>query len=153
MANHSRPTRDDIRNLCFEIPITLPGKIHVISGREHQRIPRDRKGNQRKTLDVPSCGSSQAWRSRPLADIPRAVQSAAHMKVIDLRAKKTSQWKSLLCRRYTPNEKLVAQVSTILSEVRQRGDGALIGFARQFDRVDFTPADLIVSEPEIQAAT
>src|ERR1700726_4664272 len=75
------------------------------------------------------------------------------MKVIDLRAKKTSQWKSLLCRRYTPNEKLVAQVSTILSEVRQRGDGALIGFARQFDRVDFTPADLIVSEPEIQAAT
>lgn len=75
------------------------------------------------------------------------------MKVIDLRAKEPNQWQSLLCRRYTPNEKLVDQVSTILSEVRQRGDGALIGFARQFDRVDFTPADLMVSEPEIQTAT
>ena len=74
------------------------------------------------------------------------------MKVIDLRAEQTRQWQSPLCRRYTPEEKLISQVSTILSEVRQRGDQALIEFARQFDRVDFTPHELAVSEPEIRIA-
>ena len=64
------------------------------------------------------------------------------MKVIDLRAQQTGQWQSLLCRRYTPNEKLIGEVSTILSEVRQHGDQALVEFARQFDHVDFTPQDL-----------
>ena len=74
------------------------------------------------------------------------------MKVIDLRAQQTSQWRSLLCRRYTPDAKLSSQVSTILSEVRQRGDHALIEFARSFDRADFTPQDLTVSGSEIQTA-
>ncbi len=74
------------------------------------------------------------------------------MKVIDLRAEQTSEWRNLLCRRYTPDEKLISQVSTILSQVRQRGDNALIEFARQFDHVDLTPRDLIVSEAEIQTA-
>ena len=64
------------------------------------------------------------------------------MKVIDLRAEQATQWQSILTRRYTPDEKLIHQVSTILSEVRQRGDHALIEFARQFDHVDFTPQDL-----------
>ena len=75
------------------------------------------------------------------------------MKVIDLRAEQAAQWRSILSRRYIPGEKLINQVSAILSEVRQRGDQALIEFARQFDRVDFTPQDLIVSEPEIRTAT
>jgi histidinol dehydrogenase len=74
------------------------------------------------------------------------------MKVIDLRAEQAAQWRSILSRRYTPDEKLIHQVSAILSEVRQRGDHALIEFARQFDQVDLTPQDLAVSEPEIGIA-
>jgi histidinol dehydrogenase len=75
------------------------------------------------------------------------------MKFIDLRDDQTSQWRSLLCRRYAPDEKLISQVSAILAEVRQRGDQALVEFARRFDHVDFTPQDLTVREPEIQTAT
>jgi histidinol dehydrogenase len=74
------------------------------------------------------------------------------MKVIDLRAEQATQWRSILSRRYTPDEKLIHQVSTILSDVRQRGDRALIEFARKFDHVDFTSQDLTVSEPEIRTA-
>jgi histidinol dehydrogenase len=74
------------------------------------------------------------------------------MKVIDLRAEEPRQWRSLLCRKYTPKEKLINQVSTILSEVRHRGDEALIEFARRFDSVEFTPPELAVSEAEIQVA-
>jgi histidinol dehydrogenase len=74
------------------------------------------------------------------------------MKVIDLRAEQTRQWRSLLCRKYAPEEKLINQVSTILSEVRQRGDQALIEFARRFDSVEFTPPELAVSEAETQVA-
>jgi histidinol dehydrogenase len=70
------------------------------------------------------------------------------MKVIDLRAEQPRQWRSLLCRKYTPEEKLINQVSTILSEVRHRGDEALIEFARRFDSVEFTPPELAVSEAE-----
>jgi len=81
------------------------------------------------------------------------VQSAARMKVIDLRTEPASQWRRLLCRRYMPDEKLIRLVSTILSEVRQQGDHALIEFARRFDHVDFTSQDLTVSAPEIQTAT
>ena len=74
------------------------------------------------------------------------------MKVIDLRAEQTRQWRSLLCRKYTPEEKLINQVSTILSEVRHRGDEALIEFARRFDSVEFTPPELAVSEAETKVA-
>ena len=74
------------------------------------------------------------------------------MKVIDLRAEQPRQWRSLLCRKYTPEEKLINQVSTILSEVRHRGDEALIEFARRFDSVEFTPPELAVSEAETEVA-
>jgi histidinol dehydrogenase len=75
------------------------------------------------------------------------------MKIIDLRAEQTCQWRSLLCRKYNPNEKLISLVANIVSEVRQRGDRALIEFAQRFDQVDFTSQDLTVSEHEIQTAT
>jgi histidinol dehydrogenase len=74
------------------------------------------------------------------------------MKAIDLRAEQTSEWRSALCRRYSPDEKLVDQVSTILSEVRKRGDRALVEFARRFDHVELAPQDLPVLKPEIQSA-
>jgi histidinol dehydrogenase len=75
------------------------------------------------------------------------------MKVIDLRDEKTSQWRSLLSRRYTPDENLISEVSAILSDVRKRGDQALIEFALRFDHADFSPQDLVVSENEIETAT
>src|ERR1700722_2187228 len=74
------------------------------------------------------------------------------MKFIDLREDQTAQWRSLLCRRYTPDERLINQVSTILSEVRQRGDQALIEFARRFDHVDLSRQDLTVRDLEIRTA-
>jgi histidinol dehydrogenase len=74
------------------------------------------------------------------------------MKVIDLRDDRTGQWKSLLSRRYTPDAKLVGQVSTILSEVELRGDQALVEFARRFDHADFTPGELAVTEAELESA-
>jgi histidinol dehydrogenase len=75
------------------------------------------------------------------------------MKVIDLRAEQNCQWRSLLCRKYNPDEGLISLVANIISEVRQRGDRALIEFAQRFDQVDFTSQDLTVSEYEIQTAT
>jgi histidinol dehydrogenase len=74
------------------------------------------------------------------------------MKIIDLRAGQTSQWQSLLNRSYTPDEKLVSQVSLILSEVQRRGDHALIEFSRRFDHAEFGPNELKVSESEIEVA-
>ncbi len=74
------------------------------------------------------------------------------MKTFDLRLEQDCQWRSLLSRRYSPEEKLVNQVSSILSEVRQRGDQALIDLARRFDHVDFVPQELAVSASEIQTA-
>jgi histidinol dehydrogenase len=75
------------------------------------------------------------------------------MKVIDLRTEQNISSISQLSRRYAPDEKLIGQVSSILSDVRQGGDLALIGFARRFDRVEFTPSELAVSELEIETAT
>jgi histidinol dehydrogenase len=74
------------------------------------------------------------------------------MKVIDLRDERPSQWRNLLCRRYTPEENLIGQVSTILAEVRLHGDQALIKFAEQFDHVELTSHELRVSEQEMQTA-
>jgi len=95
---------------------------------------------------------SRSYRHRSLANLLRAVQSAARMKVIDLHDDKTGQWKSLLSRRYTPEAKLVSEVSTILSEVKLRGDQALVEFARRFDHTDLSPQELAVTETEMQTA-
>jgi histidinol dehydrogenase len=48
---------------------------------------------------------------------------------------------------------LISLVANIISEVRQRGDRALIEFAQRFDHVDFTSQELTVSEHEIDTAT
>jgi histidinol dehydrogenase len=74
------------------------------------------------------------------------------MKVIDLHEDQAGQWKSLLSRRYTPDAKLVSQVSTILSDVQLRGDQALVEFAQRFDHADFNPQELAVTEAEMQTA-
>ena len=91
-------------------------------------------------------------RHRPLADPLRAVQSAARMKVIDLRDDQAGQWKSLFSRRYAPEAKVVSQVSAILSEVQLRGDLALVEYTRRFDHADLSPQELAVTEAEIETA-
>jgi histidinol dehydrogenase len=43
-------------------------------------------------------------------------------------------------------------VAKILSEVRERGDAALMDYTRRFDAPDFAVEDMIVREPEFEAA-
>jgi histidinol dehydrogenase len=80
------------------------------------------------------------------------VQSAALMKIMDLRNDAAKEWKRILSRHYSPEQKLVDQVAAILSEVKQNGDIALIDYAKRFDRVQFEPSDLRVSEEELESA-
>jgi histidinol dehydrogenase len=75
------------------------------------------------------------------------------MKVIDLRADQDPSSIRQLSRKYIPDENLISQVSAILSDVRRRGDLALIDYARRFDRAELTPKELAVSELEIETAT
>jgi histidinol dehydrogenase len=75
------------------------------------------------------------------------------MKVIDLRAEQNPSYIHQLSRKYTPDENLVSQVAAVLSDVRHRGDLALIDYARRFDHAAFTPQELAVSELEIETAT
>ena len=74
------------------------------------------------------------------------------MKVIDLRADQDPSSIRQLSRKYIPDENLISQVSAILSDVRHRGDLALIDCAKRFDRAEFTPKELAVSELEIETA-
>jgi histidinol dehydrogenase len=75
------------------------------------------------------------------------------MKVIDLRAEQALSSIRQLSRKYIPDENLISQVFAILSDVRHRGDLALIDYARRFDRAEFSPKEFAVSELEIETAT
>jgi histidinol dehydrogenase len=75
------------------------------------------------------------------------------MKVFDLRADQSAQSESILSRRYFPDPKITNQVATILAEVRNRRDAALIEFTERFDKVALQPAELAVTEKEIEVAT
>ena len=74
------------------------------------------------------------------------------MKVIDLRTEQSISSINQLSRRYAPDEKLVSQVSSILSDVRQRGDFALIDLSRRFDHAEITADELAVSNLELETA-
>ena len=88
-----------------------------------------------------------------LAEFSHSVQSAARMKIYDLRADQSAQSESILSRRYFPNPKITNQVATILAGVRHRRDAALIEFTERFDKATFQPAELSVTEKEIESAT
>jgi histidinol dehydrogenase len=75
------------------------------------------------------------------------------MKVIDLRAEQDPSCIRQFSRKYTPDEDLVNRVASIISDVRHRGDLALIDYAKRFDRAEFTSGELAVSKLEIQTAT
>ncbi|MBV8961585.1 MAG: histidinol dehydrogenase, partial [Hyphomicrobiales bacterium] len=49
-------------------------------------------------------------------------------------------------------EDIEAVVATILRDIAERGDEALIEYSRRFDKVELSPATLRVSEDEIEAA-
>jgi histidinol dehydrogenase len=74
------------------------------------------------------------------------------MKVLDLRADMSAQLKQALGRRYLPDPSITSQVATILAKVRQHRDDALVEFAERFDRVRLQPAELTVTEEEIERA-
>ena len=74
------------------------------------------------------------------------------MKVFDLRADLSAQSEGILGRRYFPDPNITSQVATILAEVRQRRDDALIEFAERFDRAALRPAELAVTQEEIERA-
>lgn len=74
------------------------------------------------------------------------------MKVIDLRSKRFEEWKHLLNRRYLPAPELIQQVASILADVRQKGDRALMELSSRYDRVDLEPCEFRVNEAEISLA-
>ncbi len=57
-----------------------------------------------------------------------------------------------LDRSYEPNSDRAQKVAAIIQSVRTRGDAALIEFAEKFDGVILSPAELRVSQDEIDAA-
>jgi len=74
------------------------------------------------------------------------------MKIIDLQNDDTDEWKRVLSRHYSPDPKLVNEVTAILSTVKERGDPALIDFAQRFDSAVFASEEFRVSEKELQTA-
>ena len=114
-------------------------------------IARLAKGDQQR-VDFNQGRSRLQPTSLPLADFSHAVQSSAGMKVFDLRGDLSIRSAGILGRRYLPDPKITSQVATILTEVRQRRDHALIEFAERFDRASLQPADLAVTKEEIEHA-
>ena len=58
----------------------------------------------------------------------------------------------LLARGGFEDEKLVAAVKEIVSDVKKKGDNALFAYARKFDNTDLTAETIAVSPAEIEAA-
>lgn len=63
-----------------------------------------------------------------------------------------SQIFSFLSRRTLPSAQLQQQVAQILLEVKQRGNLALVDFAKRFDQVELSSDKLAVSRQELAAA-
>jgi histidinol dehydrogenase len=76
----------------------------------------------------------------------------APMTTIDLRTGDPNRWKGLLNRRYHPSANLADRVAAILAAVRDRGDAALVEFAKRFDNVDLQPSEMLVKASEIEQA-
>lgn len=64
----------------------------------------------------------------------------------------TEQLNSLLKGRTAYQAEIASRVASIMEEVRERGDDALCGFTRRFDRANLTPEQLRVTSEEIDQA-
>jgi histidinol dehydrogenase len=61
-----------------------------------------------------------------------------------------NEWKQLVQRPYVDNSAVLAAVSGVLAGIKERGDEALLEYARKFD--GFVPASIQVNEEEISEA-
>ncbi|MEE2753951.1 MAG: histidinol dehydrogenase, partial [Candidatus Latescibacterota bacterium] len=59
----------------------------------------------------------------------------------------------ILSRQIEFTPKLEASTRHIVAEVRAKGDEAILAFTKEFDRVDLSPEDLVVTDSELDAAT
>lgn len=69
-----------------------------------------------------------------------------------LQSSQRDEINELLNNRVTNAQDLASRVAAILDEVRQSGDTALCGFTRRFDKADLNPAQLRVTQEEIEQA-
>ena len=74
------------------------------------------------------------------------------MKLLSTRSAADFPALALLNRRYAPGLDVEQLVAGVLSDVKTRGDAALVDFARKFDQVELTPETLLVDQTEIDAA-
>ena len=74
------------------------------------------------------------------------------MKVLSYRDSGYAKFVKGLNRRAIPGDDVRDLVAGIISEVSAKGDKALIGYAKKFDRVDLTPKSLFVTEEEFEEA-
>ncbi len=62
------------------------------------------------------------------------------------------QWQKIRQRSAANREDAAAIVRKIIQTVQEQGDQALLDYARQFDRVELSPDDLLISQAEIDQA-
>jgi histidinol dehydrogenase len=74
------------------------------------------------------------------------------LKILSTRTAADVQALGLLDRRYSPGQDVEQLVASILADVKNRGDAALIDYARKFDQVDLTAGSLRVGTEEIEEA-
>ena len=74
------------------------------------------------------------------------------MRVLNFKDANFSADVSLICQRSVVDRELDRQVDEILGCVRQRGDEALIDYAKQFDHVELSVSDFLVKRSEIEEA-
>jgi histidinol dehydrogenase len=58
----------------------------------------------------------------------------------------------IINRRRERKDKIAEKVTKIIREVEQKGDAALLGFTKKYDKVNLSPKNLLVTESEISAA-
>ncbi|MCH2664858.1 histidinol dehydrogenase, partial [bacterium] len=63
-----------------------------------------------------------------------------------------SKLRDILARQIEFTPELEASVNHIVSEVESHGDSAVLAFTKEFDRVDLTADQLVVSNTELDAA-
>lgn len=73
------------------------------------------------------------------------------MKVVDYTSADAGDFLQTLNRKAVPSDRVRETVSSIIAEVQERGDAALIDFTKKFDGADLTKG-LLVSEAEWAAA-
>ncbi len=77
------------------------------------------------------------------------------MKIVDLRGRYFKEDESiefLIKRGDIETEKYEPIVKTIIKEVKERGDEALVEFTEKFDKVKLNPEDLVIPFEELEKA-